>query len=136
MLRDISKQVDFYSQLPTSEREGYLAYDGGKVAIIGTQGIYVLMLDSILDRFGDIKPLPKDVSLQTTHHTPLRHEQTWPNLRLRQVEFENHELLSKVMFLCLQLTETKLYFSLLPTQEEDWDNNMWYYDFASSPRPT
>lgn len=136
MLRDISKQVDFYGQQPTSEPEGYLAYDSGKVAIIGTQGIYVLVLDSILDQFGDIKPLPKDISLQTTQPASLRHEQSWPNLRLRQVGFENQELFSRVMFLCLQLTETKLYFSLLPTQEEDLDDNMWYCDFSSSPRPT
>jgi len=132
-LRDVSKQVDLYPERPSLETEGYLAYDRGKVAILGTYGAYVLVLDSILDQLEEIKPLPKDVSLRT-QHIPSKHKPTWPNLRLRQVEFDNPGMFNEVMFSCLQLTETKLFFSLVPEDEEDgWGGNMWCYDFASSP---
>ena len=136
-LRDISKQVDFYAEWPPSQPapEGYLAYGRGKVAIIGTHGIYVLVLDSILDQLGDVKPLAKDVSLRTIQPASPQHQPSWPNLRLRKVGFANPQTLNKVTFLCLQLTETKLYFSLLHDEAPDgWGDNMWCYDFAPSPQ--
>lgn len=132
-LKDISKQVDFYIRQPSQEMEGYLAYDRGKVAVMGTHGIYVLVLDSILDRLGEIEPLQKDISLRAKHISS-ENEPTWPNLRLRQVEFDDAGMFDSVMFLCLQLTETKLFFSVLPNDVVDgWDGNMWCCDFASSP---
>lgn len=132
-IKDISKQVDFYPERPSPETEGYLAYDRGKVAIIGTHGAYVLVLDSILDQLEEIKPLPKDISLRTQYISS-KHKPSWPNLRLLQVGFNDPKMFNDVMFSCLQLTETKLFFSLIPDHEgEGWDGNMWCYDFASSP---
>ena len=134
ILKDISKQVDFYVEHPPPLTEGYLAYDRGKVAVMGGHGVYVLVLDSILDKLGEIRSLSKDYSLQTAQQTSPKQEQSWPNLRLREVEFGDLEMHNMALFLCLQLSETKLYFSLLPNDAiVDRDENMWCYDFASSP---
>lgn len=127
-LKDISKQVDFYAQQPSTLMEGYLAYNRGKVGVIGIHGVYVLVLDSILDKLGEIGPLPKDASLRSMH------KNSWPNLRLRKVEFHDFEMPSTAVFLCLQLSETKLYFSVLQDEAgRGRDENMWCYDFASPP---
>ena len=136
-LKDISKQVDFncVGQL-SSPTEGYLAYDRGKVAVMSTNGVYVLVLDSILDKLGEIRPLQKDTSLPTAHQIP-KGDPSWPSLRAREVEFDEYEMATAAMFLCLQLSETKLYFSVLPGGARgDQNENMWCYDFASSPRFT
>jgi hypothetical protein len=133
-VKDISKQVDFYTKQPSSAVDGYLAYDRGKVAVMGDHGVYVLVLDSILDRLGEIRPVPKDVSLQTAQQVPPKHKQSWPSLRLREVEFNDLEMSAVDIFSCLQLSETKLYLSVLLSDDtDDGDENMWCYDFASSP---
>lgn len=136
-LKDISKQVDFYISQPSLLREGYLAYDRGKVGVMGAHGVYVLVLDSILDKLGEIRSLPKDDSIQTTQWMSSEHEESWPSLRLREVEFYDLDMPSTALFLCLQLSETKLYFSVLPDDVAGGqDENMWCYDFASSPPST
>ena len=133
-LHHISKQIDFYSDRPTLEPQGYLAYDRGKVAIVCTYGIYVLVLDSILDRLGEIDPPPKDVSLRGLPPTPSGHKPSWPNLRLCEVEFDGLRILNTDMISCLQLTETRLYLSVLSDDiMDERGGNMWCYDFASSP---
>jgi hypothetical protein len=136
-VKDISKQVDFYTKQPSSLVDGYLAYDRGKVAVMGVHGVYVLVLDSILDQLGEIRPVPKDVSLQTAQQVSPKHKQSWPSLRLREVEFHDIAIPTMDLFLCLQLSETKLYFSVLQSDaRNDGDENMWCYDFASSPPST
>jgi hypothetical protein len=94
------------------ETEGYLAYDRGKVAVVGLNGVYVLVLDSILDQLEDIRLRPKDASLRVTQQIS-EHKQSWPNLRLREVKFKDLKMFRTEMILCLQLTETKLYVSVL-----------------------
>ena len=113
------------------EFEGYLAYDHGKVAVAGIHGIYVLVLDSILDQLGEIELPPKDVSLRSLGPITLEHMPSWRNLRLREVVF-NYPDVERV--LCLQLTETKLYISVLSGElVVDWGGNMWCIDFAPPP---
>jgi hypothetical protein len=134
-LQHISKQVDFYISEPWLPRMklSFFTYDRGRVAIYGVHGAFVLVLDSILDQLGEIELLPKDDSLQTLPRSS-KWEPSWPNLRLREVPLENFMTPSSNIISCLQLTETRLYLSVL---SEDYDNgrgeNMWYYDFASSP---
>ena len=135
-LKQISKQVDFYIERPSLplETRTCLAYDCGKVAIFGAYGVFVLVLDSILDQLGEIDLLPKDVSLQTLPHSLQDHKPSWPNLRLRLVLFKDLEVLGSDIISCLQLTETKLYVSVIsedPLNERV--KNMWCYDFASPP---
>lgn len=134
-LKQISKQVDFYIERPSlpADTETCLAYDNGKVAIFGAHGLYILVLDSILDQLGEIDLLPKDVSLRGL---PRSSEQnpSWPNLRLRKVEFDDLEVLRSDIISCLQLTKTRLYVSVIsedPLNERG--DNVWCYDFASSP---
>jgi len=130
-LQKISKQVDFYIERPLLEAEGYLAYNDGKIAVIGIHGIFVLVLDSILDQLGEVDLPPKDVSLPpaSSEHNP-----SWPNLRLREVEFDGLDMFDTDVVSCLQLTETRLYVSVLSDDfNEDLGGNMWCYDFASSP---
>ncbi|KAF9642594.1 hypothetical protein BDM02DRAFT_3176644 [Thelephora ganbajun] len=132
-LQHISKQVDFYTERPLLEAEGYLAYYRGKVAGVGIHGVYVLVLDSILDQLGEIELLPKDVSLQNLQTKSPEREPSWPNLRLREVEFDL-EMFNAEIISCLQLTETKLYLSVLSDDiMDDRGENMWCCDFASSP---
>jgi hypothetical protein len=135
-LRQIAKQVDFYTERPLLEVEGYLAYDRGKVAIAGIHGIYVLVLDSVLDQLGEIELPPKDVSLQSLERITSEHTPSWQNLRLREVRFDYPDITEAGRVLCLQVTATKLYVSAL---SGDWVNergeNMWCYDFARSPSP-
>lgn len=136
-LKDISKQVDFYTKHPSPQSEGYLAYNNGKVAVMGKHGVYVLVLDSVLDELGEINSLPKDVSLQAMQPTSPKHEESWPSLRLREVEFRDLDMSTTTSFSCLQLSETKLYFTVLPNDDvDDGGGNMWCYDFASSPSST
>ena len=135
-LQQISKQVDFYIDGPTLPLEtmSCLAYDRGKVAIFGAYGVFVLVLDSILDQLGEIDLLPKHVSLQNLPQCPPQHKPSWPNLRLRQVVFDDLEVLRSDIISCLQLTETKLYLSVIaedPLNERI--ENMWCYDFESPP---
>jgi len=133
-LRDISKQVDLYIDRPMLEMEGYLAYDRGKVATVGAHGVYVLLLDSILDRMGEMDLPPKDPSLQSLQPASPKHKPSWPYLRLREVQFDDPDMLSTQIVSCLQLTETKLYLSVF--SDDIWEGrgeNMWCYDFASSP---
>jgi hypothetical protein len=137
-LKQISKQVDFYIQWPSSplEMNSCLAYDRGKVAIFGAYGVFVLILDSLLDQLGEIDLLPKHVSLRTLPRSSPEHKPSWPNLRLRQVLFHDLKLLRSDIISCLQLTETKLYLSVIaedPLNERI--GNMWCYDFASPPPP-
>lgn len=113
-----------------------LAYDRGKVAIFGAYGVFVLALDSILDKLGEIDLLPKDASLKTSRRNSPEHKPSWPNLRLRQVVFDDLEVLGSDIISCLELTETKLYLSVI--SEDPLDErvqNMWCYDFASQPPP-
>jgi hypothetical protein len=91
--------------------EGYLAYDRGKIAVVGIHGVFVLVLDSILDQLGEVDLPPKDVSLQQP--TSSEHKPSWPNLRLREVEFDDLDMINTDIISCLQLTETKLYVSVL-----------------------
>ena len=133
-LQHISKQVDFYIDRPSLETEGYLAYDGGKVAVVGIHGVFVLILDPILDQLGEIAPLPKDISLQHLRPTSSEHKPSWPNLRLREVQFHDPEMSDTEIISCLQLTETKLYLSVFSDNLlDERGENMWCYDFASSP---
>lgn len=130
-LQQISKQVDFYIERPLLEGDGYLAYNGGKIAVIGIHGIFVLVLDSILDQLGEVDLPPKDVSLPPA---PSERNPSWPNLRLREVEFDDLDMFETDVISCLQLTETRLYVSVLSDDfVEDLGGNMWCYDFASSP---
>lgn len=116
------------------EFEGYLAYDGGKVAVAGIHGVYVLVLDSILDQLGEIELPPKDVSLQRLEQIKSEHTPSWQNLRLREVLFDYASITGADRILCLQLTATKLYVSVISSDMvEERDGNMWCYDFASSP---
>lgn len=132
-LQNISKQVDLYIDRPTLETGGYLAYDRGKVAVAGIHGIFVLVLDSILDQLGDIELPQKHISLQSLRPAS-GHKPSWPNLRLREVEFHDPEMLDTEIISCLQLTETKLYLSAFTDDIfDDSGENMWCYDFASSP---
>ena len=136
-LQHISKQIDFYVDRPTLETGGYLAYDCGKVAVVGIHGVFVLVLDSIFDQLGEMKPLPKHISLQNLRPSSSEHKPSWPNLRLREVEFHDPEMLSTEIISCLQLTETKLYLSVFTDDIfDDSGDNMWCYDFASSPSST
>ena len=129
-LRNISKQVFFHSAPLPRHAEGCLAYDRGKVAVLNRHGIYVLVLDSILDEFGEIDLPPKDISLQTLPRSP-GHEPPWPNLRFREVKFCGVEMSCTGIILCVQLTETKLYFSVFPNDVTDErGENMWCYNFA------
>lgn len=131
--QQIAKQVDFYVDRPLLRTEGYLAYDRGKVAVLGTHGLYVLVLDSILDHFGDVGLPPKDISLQNLQLASPEHTPSWPNLRLREVHFDDLAMSGINMALCLQLTETRLYATVLFNEWlEVRGGNMWYYDFASS----
>jgi len=133
-LQQISKQVDFYIDRPTLEMEGYLAYDRGKVAGVGVHGVFVLVLDSILDQLGEIDLPPKDASLRNLRPGSSEHQQSWPCLRLCEVQFGDPDMLDMQIISCLQLTETKLYLSVF--SDDIWDErgeNMWCYDFASSP---
>ena len=133
-LQQISKQVDFYLERPLLETEGYLAYGHGKIAVVGIHGIFVLVLDSILDQLGEVDLPPKDVSLQNLQPTSPGHKPSWLNLRLREVEFDGLDMFDTDMVSCLQLTETKLYLSVLSDDFiEERGGNMWCYDFASSP---
>lgn len=135
-LRQISKQIDFYTERPSLPLEtmSCLAYDNGKVAIFGAYGVFVLVLDSILDQLGGVNLLPKDVSLQILPRSSPEYKPSWPNLRLRQVVFNDLEVRGLDIISCLQLTETKLYLSVI---SEDPMNerfeNMRCYDFASPP---
>ena len=134
ILRQIAKQVDFYIERPLLEFEGYLAYDRGKIAVAGIHGIYVLVLDSILDRLGEIELPPKDVSLRSLEPTISEYTPSWRNLRLREVRFDYPHITDADRILCLQLTETKLYVSVLSGDlVDERGGNMWCYDFASSP---
>lgn len=131
MLKDISKQIDFYIERPSlpTNTETYLAYDRGKVAIFGAHGIFILVLDSILDKLEEIKLPPKDISLRDLEKSS-EHEGSWPNLRLRKVEFDNRVVSGTGITPCLQLTETRLYFSVISEDPPNGDN-MWCYDFGS-----
>lgn len=134
-LQEIAKQVDFYIERPLLETEGYLAYDRGKVAVAGIHGIFVLVLDSVLDQLGEVDLPLKDVSLQNLQPTSSVHKPSWPNLRLREVQFNDLDVYdTDVAISCLQLTDTKLYVSVFPDDlVDEWGGNMWCYDFASSP---
>jgi len=132
-LRHISKQIDFYTERPLLEMEGYLAYDRGKVAVFGIHGVFVLVLDSILDQLGEIELLPKDPSLQKLPKSS-EHKPSWPNLRLREVQFDDLDMFNTEIISCLQLSETKLYLSVLSDDIlDDQGGNMWCYDFALPP---
>ncbi|KAF9777862.1 hypothetical protein BJ322DRAFT_513946 [Thelephora terrestris] len=138
MLKQIAKQIDFYVQRPSlpTETETCLAYDCGKVAIFGALGIYVLVLDSILDQLGDIDLPSKDPSLRNLMR-PSEHEQSWPNLRLRKVIFYDLQVSRGDILSCLQLSKTKLYLSVISVDPlNERSDNMWCYDFASPPRFT
>ena len=135
-LQHISKQVDLYTDRPSLEMEGYLAYDRGKVAVAGIHGVFVLVLDSILDQLGEIEPPPKDVCLQSLQPESLEREPSWPHLRLREVQFEDPEMMNTDIISCLQLTETKLYLSVFDDILDERGENMWCYDFGLSPSPT
>lgn len=136
-LKQISKQVDFYVGRPSlpSGMETCLAYDRGKVAVFGAHGVFVLVLDSVLDQLGEIQLLPKDVSLQRLPSAS-EHEASWPNLRLREVVFNDLRVLRSDIISCLQLTETKLYLTVISDDAiNERGENMWCFDFASAPLP-
>lgn len=129
----ISKQVYLCNEPPSRDVEGCLAYHRGKVAVASTHGIYVLVLDSILDRWGEIDFPPKGISLRILPK-PSEHEPPWSNLRLREVRFCDAEIQGGRIILCLRLTATKLYFSVFPDDlTDERGENMWCYDFASPP---
>ncbi|KAF9789196.1 hypothetical protein BJ322DRAFT_1177087 [Thelephora terrestris] len=131
LLKDISKQIDFYIEPPFAQRDGRLAYDRGRVAVASTYGIYVLTLDSVLDQFGEIALPPKDDSLEMPLD-PAERDPSWPDLRVREVSFGN--IFSTETVPSLQLTETRLYLSVFPKYFRDKrGENMWCYDFASPP---
>ena len=132
-LQQISKQVDFYIERPWLEADGYLAYGYGKVAVVGSHGLFVLVLDSILDRLDEIDLPLKDVSLRSLQSTSSEHKSSWPNLRAREVQFDDLDTDNMDIVSCLQLTETKLYISVLSDDfTDEQGGNMWCYDFASS----
>lgn len=134
-LQQISKQVDVYTDRPLLEMEGYLAYGDGKVAAVGLHGVFILVLDSILDQLGEIDLPRKDISLERLQSTSSVHTPSWPNLRLREVQFDDPEMPTTTDFIsCLQLTETKLYLSVFSDNIlDERGENMWCYDFASPP---
>ena len=80
-LRQIAKQVNFYIQQPLlpTDTETCLTYHCGKVAVFGAHGVYVLLLDSILDQLGEINLPLKDVSLQNLRRSS-EPKPSWPNL--------------------------------------------------------
>lgn len=131
-LGNISKQVDFYSKrpLPITAAGGRLAYNRGKVAYVNSDGLYLLVLDSMLDQLGEIDFPQGSGSLQVLPGLSKR-ESPWPDLRLREVRFDGVEIPIEEIILCLQLTETKLYFSVFPKDfRDERGENMWCYDFA------
>ena len=132
-LREVLKQIDFCIQRPSlpTNTKACLAYDQGKVAIFGPYGIYVLVLDSVLDRFGVIDLPLKHDSLQNLPRSSER-EPSWPNLRVRKVAFPDLKALDSDVISCLQLTETKLYTSVI-SEDRRYQRieNMWCYDFGS-----
>ena len=136
-LQRISKQIDLYTDLPLLGVGGYLAYDRGKVAVAGPYGVFVLVLDSIFDRLREFDLPPKDDSLQSLQPTSPEHKPSWPNLRLREVQFDDPKMFTSGIVSCLQLTETKLYLSV-PSDNivDERGENMWCCDFASSPSVT
>ena len=99
-LKDISKQVDFYIELPFSPMEGRLAYDCGRVAVASAHAVYVFTLDS--------------------RNPP------WPNLRLREVWFGR--ISSTLLAPCLELAETKLYLMFPGGPRNERGENTWCYD--------
>jgi len=131
-LQQISKQINLHLDFPMFGCEGWLTYDRGKVAAVGIDGVFVIVLDPIFDRLGEVDPVPKDVSLQNLQPTSLEHEPPWPNLRLHKVQFGDPPVnMDKI--LRLKSTETKIYLSVLPGDILDGEGgNMWCYDFASS----
>jgi hypothetical protein len=134
-LKHISKQIDFYIDKPLvpSDMETCLAYDHGKVAIFGVHGVFVLILDSLLDQLGEIELIPKDDSLWALQPRSSEHKPSWPNLRLRGVGFDDLQLLWSDIISCLQFTETKLYLSVISEDpHNERGENMWCYDFESS----
>jgi len=136
-LGNTSKQVDFQNRRLPWDPVGRLAYNRGRVAVVSVHGAYVLVLDSILDQLGGISFPPKDISLQMSPRS-LGHEQPWPNLRLCEVRFGDGdvEISSRRTILCLELTETRLYFSVFPGDiNDERGENMWGYDFSSSSSP-
>jgi hypothetical protein len=115
--------------------EGYLAYDNGKVAAAGLHGVFVLVLDSIFDQLGESDLPPKAISLEGLQSTSSVYAPSWPNLRLREVQFDDPEMPTTMDFIsCLQLTETKLYLSVFSDDIlDERGENMWCYDFTSPP---
>lgn len=129
-LKDVSKQVDFYIELPFSPTEGRLAYDRGRVAVASAHAVYVFTLDSILDRLGEVPLPPKDGSLQILPNSADRNP-PWPNFRLSEVWFS--KISSTLLAPCLELAETKLYLMFPGGSRDERGENMWCYDFAPSP---
>ena len=129
-LKDIGKQVDLNKTLPPWNTGGCLAYGHGKVAVMSTCGIYVLILDSTLDRFGEIDFLP----IGSSQPRVWKQNTSWQNLRMREVDVRDVEVINSRVALSLELTETKLYLSVFPHAVDEWDaENTWCCDFASSP---
>ena len=89
-----------------------------------------MVLDSmnLIYQFGENDfPPPGSGSLQVLS----KREPPWPNLRLREMRFVDVEITIEEIILCLQLTETKLYFSVFPKDfRDERGENMWCYDFA------
>ena len=114
---------------------GYLAYGRGKITVVGVYDTFILVLDSIPDQLGELDLPPKDVPLQSLQPTSLKREPTWPNLRLREVQFGDPDMFNMDTFLCLQLTEAKLLVSVLSNDRMvgERDESMRCYDFALSP---
>ena len=130
-LRDISKQVDFHPEPPSSQVQSHITYNHGRVAVASTFSIYVLTLDSFLSQLGEIPSPRKDSSLQTLPNSAER-DPPWLNLRVREVRLGKK--IGRRDVLCLWLAETKLYVSVFP--DDSWGHrgeNTWCYDFASSP---
>lgn len=130
-LRDISKQVEFYIEQPFLWPHSRLVYHRGRVTIAGIHGVYVLTLGSVLDQLGDIALPPTNVSLQSLSGSE-EHNSPFPKLRVYKIQFG--EIFSTEFFQTLELSETKLYLSVHP--KDHWaqlGENMWCYDFASSP---
>jgi len=136
-LQHISKQVDLCIS-PWSEGAGScLAYGRGKVAVAGPYGVFVFVLDSIFDRLGEFDLPPGDFSLQSLQPTSPEHKPSRPNLQLREVQFDDPKMFNSGIVSCLQLTETKLYLSVLSDNTTDErGENMWCCDFALSPSAT
>lgn len=127
-LRDISKQVDFHPEPPSSQMLSHLAYEHGRIAVASVFSMHVLTLDSLLEQLGEITLPKKDISLQTLQNSA-RHDPPW---RVRKVWFG--EKFGRKAISCLRLAETKLYVSVFP--DDSWSDrggNMWCYDFASPP---